>query len=161
MKPTGFVAHPLEAFRKLYSSSSRNAVPELEPAFKLDTVNEASLGARVSFLRMADDESKVVAGLANGKIAVWPTDSLQVGKVNHALVFRRDALEDADRIDYSKRSSSRRHPVPGCSRCCPIHPTGPSFAWLCMPPREPTVAQHSFSTSGVGTLLLLSQLRVR
>lgn len=73
----GFIAHQLTEVRNLCSSSTRKNLPKLDkPLSLVKTVDDTQLGSKVSFLRLGDQDQRLIVGLANGRIAVWLVSDL-------------------------------------------------------------------------------------
>ncbi|CAD6910322.1 unnamed protein product [Tilletia controversa] len=70
----GFVVVDLAELRGTFASAKRST----KPRFESPSIIASSDGA-VSFLRVADDESKLVVGLTSGAIAVWELAELAKG----------------------------------------------------------------------------------
>lgn len=73
---TGLAIHVLASLRAEISAAQRNTTTEPQPIQRLHTES------RISFVRFADDDSKIVLGLDDGTLAIWTLEEALDGKVS-------------------------------------------------------------------------------
>ncbi|CAO1622512.1 unnamed protein product [Sympodiomycopsis kandeliae] len=79
-----FIVHPLKELRKLMRDAEKGSKPELTQPWKKIQV---TADTHITTLKLARDESAVVAGLSNGSLAVWNLADIKAGKVDPVKVI--------------------------------------------------------------------------
>ncbi|KAK0547378.1 hypothetical protein OC845_004125 [Tilletia horrida] len=96
--PSGFVVVDLAELRLAFNSAKRSTKPPLDsPKCAVDVEDAAGSGAMVTFLTVADGETRLLAGLADGRVLIWDIDSFASG-AKPPPVLTVNAFEGGQRL---------------------------------------------------------------
>ena len=103
----GFIVHPLKEVRQELKNAKKNTTPTLTPWRSIETKQNPDLNERVTFLRVSDNDQKLVVGLANGRIAIWSIDEFNQNPQPKPIAIVQPPSADVILIDLQPNPSAR------------------------------------------------------